>query len=93
MQKMGLVRGVIFRNGLDTDELMGLPLMEIAGNERILIENHKGIIAYNCCEVCIRVQYGTATVYGQQLYFAEISKDRLVIVGKICDISLRSGGK
>ena len=92
MYKPGVIRNLILQSGLDSDVLIGQPLVEISGNGRVLIENHKGIISYNCEELCIRVQYGYIIISGEKLYLAEIQKDRVVIVGKILDISLHSGG-
>lgn len=92
MRKVGLLQNLIIQTGLEVDSVSCQPLIEIAGNTRVLIENHKGIISYNCSEVCVRVCSGFIVVCGEKLILAEIQKDRLVICGRILNVSLGSGG-
>ena len=66
----------------------GMPLIEIYGQERVLIENHRGIIAYSPCQVTVRVQFGTYNIYGCNLRIAKMGKDQLVIQGKIDNVQL-----
>ena len=71
-----------------TDLLPGLPILEIAGPNRILIENHRGVIAYSPCQVTVRVQFGTYNIYGCNLRIAKMGKDQLVIQGNIDNVQL-----
>lgn len=71
----------------------GLPLVELIGERRVLIENHRGVIAYGCNEICVKVQYGLLTVKGCELMLAKMTKDQLVITGKIDCISVFRGRK
>ena len=63
--------------------LPGVTLLEIAGLQRVLIENHCGIITYDCADIRIRTEYGYICVIGNNLNLANISRERLVITGEI----------
>lgn len=68
----------------------GVPLAEIIGNRRILIENHQGIIAYADDEICIKAGKGSLRIEGAQLELECISQDRVVITGHIHCVRLSS---
>ena len=65
-----------------------LPLVELAGTKRILIENHMGILAYSPEEIQIKVEYGGLLITGNGLKFTELCKEQLVITGHIDTIRL-----
>ena len=75
--------------------LPGIPLVEISDDRRVLIEHHRGVIAYGCCEICVRVRYGTVAVSGTGLTLARMTKEQLVICGCIESVRLQriGGGK
>ncbi len=68
-----------------------LPLVEVAGHNRVLIENHQGVIGYSTEEVQIKVCYGKIALTGCKLNFAQINRDQLVITGEIRGITLYRG--
>lgn len=70
----------------------GLPLIEICGQNRMLIENHQGIAGYGCCEIQINVRFGRIIVCGENLKLTNMSKEKLVITGRICAVNLRGRG-
>lgn len=65
-----------------------LPLVELAGDRRVLIENHRGVSQYGCSEICVNVDYGSIYIYGQKLDLACMSKDQLIITGMIESVRL-----
>lgn len=74
------------------DELvLPLPLVEIAGDKRVLIENHSGVIAYATEEICVKVKYGTVSVCGCRLELTRMTKGQLVISGRIDKVVLSRG--
>ena len=76
-----------------SDILPGQPLAELAGENRLLIENHGGVSMYSPCQIGVRVAYGILLVSGEQLSLVRMSRRELVIVGKIQGICLeRSEG-
>ena len=72
----------------------GLPLVEIAGDRRVLIEHHRGVVAYGPCEILVRVKYGQVRVTGSGLCLAKMSAEQLVICGRIGSVELlKTGGQ
>lgn len=76
---------------LTTEPLPKLPLVELAGEHRVLIENHHGVIQYGCEEICVRVNYGYISILGSNLELARMTKEQLVITGRIDAVHLCRG--
>lgn len=66
----------------------GLPLIEIIGNKRVLIERHRGVLAYNTEEIYIQACGGKICICGNDLMLAKMSKEQLVVVGQIQSVNL-----
>ena len=64
------------------------PLIEIAGYNRVLVENHLGIAMYSSTEIQIKVSYGIVCVAGSELCLMNISREYLVIAGCIEGIKI-----
>lgn len=69
----------------------GHPIIEIAGDFRILVENHQGVVEYGSERILIKVAFGIACVCGIHLEMIHMSKEQLVICGKIDSIQLQRG--
>lgn len=65
-----------------------LPLVEIAGNRRVLIENHRGVCAYGCDEIIVRGSAGYIRVVGEKLVMTRMTAEQLVICGRIQGVTL-----
>lgn len=70
------------------DAVPGLPLVEICGGKRVLIENHRGVLAYGTERVRVCVSYGEVEVRGCGLEMARMTREQLVICGRIDSVSL-----
>lgn len=68
-----------------------LPLVEIAGDQRVLIERHKGVLGYDKQRVCVKLSFGVLTVNGCNLEIIHMSKVQLVVVGRIVEIVFKRG--
>ena len=66
----------------------GMPIVEIAGNRRVLIENHNGIAEYGNEKIVILVKLGKIIISGTQLEVCNMSRHQLVIVGCIDAVSV-----
>lgn len=73
---------------LSGEAIPGLPLVELSGDRRVLIENHRGVTEYSRERIGIRVRYGQVLVCGCGLELARMSKEQLVILGRIDGITL-----
>jgi len=70
------------------ETLPGMPVVEIAGEKRVLIENHEGVSAYSCEKICVKVRYGLVCVCGSELNLINMTRERLIISGCIHSIQL-----
>ena len=73
------------------EPIPGTPIIEIAGNRRVLIECHNGISQYTDRLVCVNVKFGFVQVAGESLEICRMTKDQLVISGCIDEITLSKG--
>ena len=82
-------------NGADLQDapIPGLPLIELAGDRRVLMENHRGVTEYGKERICVRVKYGQVCICGQELCLTKMTKGQLIISGKIDSIELYRGCK
>lgn len=68
------------------------PLLELCGEHRVLIEQHKGIVEYSSEIIDIKVRFGSIRIGGSELGICSMTADQLVITGNISNISLLKGG-
>lgn len=80
-------RQILSRTG-KTNILSKVPLVELAGQNRVLIENHLGVLAYSLEEIQIKVCYGSVCIIGSDLRLLEMNREQLVICGKIDALQL-----
>lgn len=78
---------------LPDEPIPRLPLIEIAGQRRVLIENHLGVVGYETDRIVVKVTYGTVSVCGSNLELARMIRGQLVISGGIRCVELNGGGK
>uniref|UniRef100_A0A7C2ICL3 Sporulation protein YqfC n=1 Tax=Ammonifex degensii TaxID=42838 RepID=A0A7C2ICL3_9THEO len=64
-----------------------LPKIIITGNLQVLIENHRGIVAYDQEMVRVLVEAGEVTVSGRNLVIRSIVPEEIVIEGEIREVS------
>lgn len=72
---------------LTPDVVMGLPLIMLIGQEKIYLENHRGLNLYQKDKIKIKIKGGFLLVKGQSLIIEEIASDSLSITGKIDTLS------
>lgn len=75
-----------------SESLQRMPIVELAGDCRVLIENHKGVVEYGMEKICVKVQYGFVCVCGLEMELARMTKDQLVITGKIGSVTIQRKG-
>ncbi len=82
----------IFGGEIANVPLPGLPLVEILGNQRVLIENHLGVMAYALERICIKTKGGYIEVTGKCLKLTRMSNQQMLINGTIFSVNLCFGG-
>ena len=66
----------------------GMPLVEIAGDGRVLIEHHCGVTVYGRCQICVRVRYGLVIISGRKLELTRMTKQVMIVTGIIENVQL-----
>lgn len=88
-QKGKILERLALSADLPGEYVPGLPIVEICNDSRVLIENHKGVTAYGCNEICVKVSFGTLCISGTCLALARMTHHQLVITGHIDGVSLK----
>lgn len=83
MEKVGLMQKLTDGAELFDEMPPGVPVVEIAGEYRVLIEQHKGMVEFSRERICVKVCYGFVCVMGTALKLSHMSQHRLVISGQI----------
>lgn len=91
--RRNLLRKLTVESELNTLPLPGIPLVELAGDERVLVEYHQGITEYSDERICVLVKYGYICVCGKGLALSSMTSQQLVITGKINSVSILRGRK
>ncbi len=68
----------------------GQTIVEIVADRRVLIEHHLGVFQYDTCHIAIKTSRGKIVVVGNELGLTLMTKEQLVISGKIESIHLGS---
>ena len=71
------------------DMLPGMPVVEMVGDRRILIENHRGVVQYGTEEICVKVKFGIVRILGSRMELAKMTKEQLVITGIIKSLAVQ----
>ena len=86
-------RGQWIRQSADRVDLQGeiLPgqsIVEILGDSRVLIEGHRGVREYSREEICVSLRLGKVCIRGNNLELTCMTRQQLVITGKIDGVIL-----
>ena len=73
------------------EPLLRQPLLELCGEHRVLIEHHKGVSQYGQDKITVRVRYGSLVIRGTGLELGSMTKEQLVITGRIDAIMVCRG--
>ena len=76
---------------MSAQQLPGVPIVELAGTKRVLIENHRGVIEYDSSRIRISVKFGKIDVTGSGLEICYMSRQQLIITGQIDSVQIERG--
>lgn len=71
--------------------LPGVPIIEIYGNRRVLIEGRCAVTQYGATCVRLRNRIGVVSICGCGLSMAELSPNRMIVTGSIEGVSIMKG--
>ena len=87
-----MIRRITQEMDLEGACLPGQCIVEIAGENRVLIEGHFGVREYTRERIGVNVKYGVLQVHGCSLELTRMTREQLVISGRIdCVQLLRRG--
>ena len=87
----GIIRRIADAADLSGEALPKVPLIEVMGHDRVLVENHCGITAYSDEAICVKVKFGSVQITGCHLTIARMTVEQLIIVGEIRCVELYRG--
>ena len=61
-------------------------LVEIFGFNRVVIENHCGVIKYEPEDICVKTKEGFLHIQGDALTLAIMTREQLVITGEVGNV-------
>lgn len=73
---------------LPDETIPGQTLIEIYGNQRVLIEHHKGVVQYSTERILVRMKQGILGIYGSNLHLCRMIPSQLIICGQVYCIKL-----
>ena len=76
---------------LPEESLPRQTVVELLGDGRVLIEQHKWVVEYSPERIGVRVGFGVVSVTGEKLRLGLMTCEKLVILGKISSIELTRG--
>ncbi len=88
MQRKGIWERLSLAADLSEEPTPGLPLVEIAGEHRVLIENHQGVVEYGLNTVRVKVKFGQLCICGNGLKLTKMGRGQLTICGNIDSVQL-----
>ena len=74
------------------ERLQPRTLVEIVGNQRLLVEHHRGILGYGTEEILVGTGYGMLRITGSELRLCCMSRQQLFISGRIDAVVLEERG-
>lgn len=77
------------QTALGPESVPNQSIVEIFSNHRVLIENHQGVSAYGQEKILVNVKYGLICICGCNLELMHMTKEQLVICGRIDSVVLQ----
>ena len=77
---------------LPGEGIPGQSMVELLGENRVLIEGHRGVREYSREKIGVNVKYGTVCICGCGLELAYMTAQQLVIRGRIDTVTLLRRG-
>ena len=83
---------MVAQSPLTAEALPVQSVVEIAGDRRVLVEGHQGVLAYSREQIRIRVRYGSVCICGSCLEMIHMTKENLIVYGRIDSVNLQRRG-
>lgn len=90
-QKANWIQRIADGSQVCGESLPYVPIVELAGDKRVLIERHNGVVEYDTERIKVLVKYGTVCVQGGGLQLKQMTKEQLVVTGRIDSVQIQRG--
>ena len=87
-ERRNFVQQLLNELELEGENLPGSSLVEIAGNQRVLVEKHFGVKEYTRERIRVAVSFGCVDVCGRCLELCHMNREQIIITGQINGITL-----
>ncbi len=77
---------------LPGETIPGQSILELMGDNRILIEQHRGVTEYSREKIGVKLKFGTVCICGCGLELTHMSREQLVIRGRIDAVTVHRRG-
>ena len=76
---------------MDADLQPHIPITEVVGTNRVLIENYISVTDYDTNRIYVEMEYGFIEISGIGLSIARLTKEQVLIEGEVDFIRLNRG--
>lgn len=90
---MGIRKRLADALELQHDVALNLPVLHLTGSERLLMENHRGLLEYGRGKIRIASTAGVVEIEGQDLSIQSVGREDVLVTGVIGSIAIRSAVK
>jgi sporulation protein YqfC len=80
---MGIRKRLADALELQHDVALNLPVLHLTGSERLLMENHRGLLEYGRGKIRIASTAGVVEIEGQDLAIKSVGRDEVLVTGGI----------
>lgn len=77
---------------LPGDVMMNVSRITLVGGAQMLLENHRGLVAYNPSSITFDLPDGAVTIEGEELSIGTISAEEVTVSGRIVVLRFQQGG-
>ncbi len=89
---MGIRKRIADALELQQDVMLNLPMLHITGSERLLLENHRGLLEYARDRIRVATTAGAVIIEGEGLTIRSVGRDDLLVTGAIRTVTMGTAG-
>lgn len=76
---------------LPTEMIPGMPLVELCGDRKVLVENHRGVREYCPERISVRLTKGSLIIRGRNLNLEKMQAKTLIVTGTVEGLDFERG--
>lgn len=76
---------------LPAEMMPGMPLVELCGDRKVLVENHRGVREYSPERISVRLTKGSLIIRGRKLNLEKMQAQTLIVTGTVEGLDFERG--